>query len=314
MAITLRIIPSLLILALPFVAKSNDNRSLYNYHGESKRKIVSVQLADSLAIVEYCHANISGTWQTDIDTLKRSDNKYKGSLTEIEVQHENLIFKPGNIKLRSGVPDISYNSSRNLGYTRYLDKKIKKALTWTAADLSEFGLTKWSMDSLLRLDIDAFRRLVINGYDSLYSYCISESYTSKFGKLVVKDYRLFPKKYMVTSNNAEIFKFWQMLSKGSAQNRNIFAYLIQMPILFAVVNVIDFDVALMAFPFTYPALIGTEIFIGNRILAKSTFKVIFYSAIHGKRQCVLKIRKSRIVCQQYTYILPFDFKTLLVSK
>jgi len=314
MAITFKIIPSLLILALPFVAKSNGNKSYSSYHCESKRKIVSVQLADSFAVVEYCHANIGGTWQTEIDTLKRSENKYIGRLTEIEVQPEKLIFKPGNIKLTAGVPDVSFNSNRNLGYTRYLDKKIKKALTWTAADLSEFGLTKWSTDSLLRLDIDTFRRLAINVYDSLYNYCISESYISKFGKLVVKDYRLFPKKYMVTANNADIFKFWQMLSKGTAQDRNIRGYLIQMPILLAAVNVIDFDVALMAFPFVYPALIGTEIFIGNRIIAKSTFKVIFYSAIHGKRQCVLKIRKSRIVCQKYTYILPFEFKTLLVSK
>ncbi|HEY4784489.1 MAG TPA: hypothetical protein VIH57_00505 [Bacteroidales bacterium] len=299
----------LLLLPLPMMGASEISTAL---HGETGRRIVTAALKDSIIFVEYNHSNISGIWTTSFDTLKLSHQKYIGNFSKIEIKNNNFQFQPGSITLISGKPDSSFNNSRNLGYSNYMDKRLNKVLEWTGADLAEFKSRKWNGQPLVSSDPEHFKKLENLAFDSLCSFYTSGIYTQTFWKVVIKDYRIFPKKYVESTDNAEIYKIWKFLSQASATERNIFPYLIQLPIPVAFVSIIDFDIALLALPFTYPALIGGEIFISNRILSKSTYKIIFYKT--GKKgKLTIKIRKSKILCTNYVYHLNADFRKLFGS-
>ena len=295
------------ILWLSFSMSAQNSPAFF--YGQDKRKVVTVDLRDSVAIIEFCHSNISGTWFTRFDTLKFSNVGYRGRFYEIVIKQGIHILKPGNIVLSPGIPDVLYNQVRNKGYSYYINEKLKRTLTWTGGNLTEFKSARWNQDRLLLLNPETFKQMANDTYDSLHVYYTSSLYSGKFKKLVIRDYRLIPKKYIDTSDSAKIREIWQLLSKSSVKDRNLLPYIIQYPIPVAALSIIDFEVALLASPLTYPALIGSEIFIGNRLLSRRTFKVIFY--MNGKRQNVLKIRGSRIIDSDYIYQLSSDFKLFL---
>lgn len=295
------------LFCLISIANAFAQHTLPKYQGESKRKIVIAEIGDSTAIIEYCHSGISGIWNTDYDTLKRTGNRYTHKRYEIWEEGGQFLFKPGDIKLTQGLYDSFFNQAVNQGYTNYLDRKIKRALTWTGADLSEYTSNKWIQ--LASLNPVLFKEKANAVYDSLQAYYTSAEYIKRFSKLIIRDYRIIPKRYVITTNQDEIFKIWRFLSQTEGRDRNILPFLIQYLIPVATVSIFDFEVALLASPFTYPALIATEIFVGNRINSGNTFKLIFYE--NGKRQNVLKIRRNKIICGNYMYNLPDDFKQAL---
>ena len=88
--------------------------------------------------------------------------------------------------------------------------------------------------------------------------------------------------------------------------------MIQFPVLVFLFKGLDADVLVFAAALSYPALIYSEKFISGRVTAGKTYKVMFVSNNPKKDHCILKIRNSRIICNDYIYTLPFDFrKTIL---
>jgi hypothetical protein len=191
--------------------------------------------------------------------------------------------------------------------------QLIKALSWTGGDLTEFRSSKWVQKSQVSLNAENFKCNANSAFDSVRTYYFSNLFAQKFGKVVIKNYRIVSKTYIESSDSARINKIWRFLSQASAHERNLNLFLIQMPVEVAALSVIDFDLALLTTPFVYPALIGTEIFAGNRLLARKTFKIVFYPHNRVGKKLVLKIRKSKIICSNYIYQLPSDFKANLSS-
>lgn len=305
--------PKALILLLWLVVRFNAMAGSIpsTLHGESRRYIVFVQAKDSFLTVEYCHSSINGIWLTHFDTLRLSHHKYIGKISALEIRGSEFLFKPGNVKLTEGYIDKSFTESRNQGYLTYVNKQFVKDLSWTGASLNEFSAAKWEHKCKEINDYEFFKQQVWSVCDSLRNYFGSITYSSRFRNVIIQDYRIFPKKYLETTDTARIYKVWHFLSQARPNDRNLFSCIIQIPIEIAVLSLYDMDVALMATPFVYPALIGTEIFIGNRLSARKTFKIKFYPNDKGGKKIVLKIRKSTIIEANYTYTLPFDMNLFL---
>ena len=279
-------------------------------HGEGRRTIVNVTANNSVLYVEYCHSNISGVWLTRFDTLKLVNNKYVGLFSEIETKDKNYFFKPKNIKLSEGQSDTSFNKFGNDGYLNYMDKQLTKTLAWTGADLGEFKSAKWERRCSDISNCMEFRRQTNNTLDSIRNYFKSDLPSRKYNRLVIKSYRFFSKKQIIT-DSLKINKVWKYLSHNKPSDRKLFPYIIQMPMEFALLSLYDVDIALMAQPFVYSALIGSEIFVGNRLHARSTFKLKLYPAGKDCKKLKLKVRKNGIITSNYIYQLSADIRTVL---
>jgi hypothetical protein len=286
-----------------------------SYYGNNRKAVVYVQVSDSLAYVEYSYNDLRGTYHSKFDTLKCYKNKYTGSFSQIRIDSNKLLFKPGKITLSHQKPDSSFNRIRNMGYLQMINSRYQMALAWTGANLNDFSIEKWKSEKMILTKPEDYKKIIVHTYDSLYHYYTSQAYARRFNKVIIKNGRLFSKKCIESTDSVEISKIWQKLSFGSPIKRSLFCYLGQYPIaiLIPVMFTITFEFSLLVSPLIYSTLIYAEKFVGNRFSAGSTYKIIFLSTQNKVNKCLIKIRKSKIIRDDYIYILPFNFEKILFN-
>src|ERR1035437_5785343 len=283
-----------------------------SYSGRKGNKLALVQVSDSIAYVEYCYTNFRNLNFTKFDTLKLVQDKYIGKFSEIRVKNNNLLFRPGGIILKKELPDTSFNKMRNLGYLQYTNARYEVALKWTKAKLNELNASRWTQIS--NINPDEYKNTIRNTYDSLFNYYSSKGYVQNFNKVMIRNCRLFPKKYLESTENTEIERIWKLLSTGIPKKNNIIPFIVQYPISALPLAVFDLDVAIVSTPFTYTALIWTEKFIINRLHAGSTYKIICISNNEKIKSCMVIVRKSKILGNYYSYMLPSNFEKEILRK
>jgi hypothetical protein len=282
------------------------------YFGYKRSVFVNILIKDNKAYVEYCYPDFMGMSNTKFDTLRLDNNRYVGKAFSIKEVKGDLVFLPGSIKLKSGEADNSFNLKRNMGYLQYAGREFKKRLKWTGEKLDEFDNRNWKSSNIVQLPANDFKIKITSIADSLFRYYVT-SYCRKYNEITIKDNRLIPAKYLESNDTAEIYKVWALLSRGVPRQKSLVPYLVQFPVPILGLAGLNLNPVILAAPVVYPAcylaLIGSEKLLANRILARSTYKITF-TGNNGK--CIIKVRNSKIIRNDFNYLLPFNFeKTVL---
>jgi hypothetical protein len=291
-----------LLISVSFYAIP-DIKSYYNRKGN---KLVIIQLRDNIALVEYCFLDYKNKYHTKFDTLQLNQQVYAGKFSKLRFHEDVLIFKPGKIILKEGIPDTSYNKQRNLGYIQFMESKFTTAFDWTQIQFNEFPIEQWK--SKIRIDPAKFKKEVQLRYDSLNSLYTSQKITGNFKKVIIRDNRICPRKYLESEDTTEILRIWRLLSTGYPSKKNMFPYLMQYPITIIPLAEINFDAALLSSIVLYPVLIVSERFVINRIYASSTYKISFIPKNNKDSNTDVEVRNAIIKGNNYNYKLPFIFE------
>lgn len=279
-----------------------------SYYGFKRSIFVHIRIKENKAFVEYCYPDFMGMSNTKFDTLNLDKNAYKGRFFSIKPVKNALIFSPGNIELKSGEPDNSFNRKRNLGYLQFASREFKKRLKWTGEKLDELEPAGWASSSIVQLPANEFKARIDNVSDTLFRY-YAYVYCHAFHKITIRDNRVVPRKYLESIDTAKIYWIWSLLSKGAPKQRSLIPYLIQFPVPILGLAGLNVNPLFLAAPVVYPAtylvLIGSEKLVVNRVSARSTYKITF-SGTNGSR--TIKIRNSKIIRNDFNYLLPFDFE------
>jgi hypothetical protein len=308
----LLIITISLILSFQLFAQ----QKVCKYWGTTKSILVIANMTDSLAVIEYYFTDIFGNSQVKFDTLHHTEENFKGKFSQISMENNELLFKPGKIKLVQGTPDESSNQKRNLSYLNYKKRQFEKSMQWNGEVAQSFNAKKW-VDSLDNFGPDTFKKFADLAFDSLKCFYTSIFYCSKFSSIEIRDNSLFHKVIYKSTDSAEIFKFWNLFQGSYPVKRNLTAYYIQLPLYAFIIAVLT--------PFEYPpvfgglaayiTLVSTEKLVIDRLNNKSNFTVLFYEKSPQTPKCLkLKIRNSKIITDKYKYILPVRFESVIRLK
>ncbi len=82
-------------------------------------KLVIVPIKDSIALLDFCHVNYIDQYVGKFNTLKLNKHWYVGKFSKIVLKNNGLQFKPGNLLLKQGIHDKSFNKVENHGYLQY---------------------------------------------------------------------------------------------------------------------------------------------------------------------------------------------------
>ena len=277
-------------------------------------KLVIIQIKDSIALLEYCHVDYKDQYVSKFDTLELNKQGYVGKFSKIVLKNNGLQFKPGNLLLKQGIPDTSFNKMRNLGYLQYTDAKFNQSFEWAGFTSTEFNKGKWESKSAL--NPEDFRNKIQNAYDSLYLIYSSKETTAKFKRVIIRNTRLFPKTYLDNSDSLEILRVWKLLASGKPVENKMLVFYLQYPLSLVPMLVLGlgFEYAILGSGIVYPILIGSEKFIFARFKASSTYKILFLQHDKKMKNLEIKVRNSKIMGENYNYKLPFDFEKDLLRK
>jgi hypothetical protein len=271
----------------------------YNHHS-----VVYVQMTDSLAYAEYCYSDLKGLVHTKFDSLKITKNsQYEGNFSVIRSINGKLIFKPGNIALKPGVPDTSFNKMRNQGFLDFKSNQFTRKFQWVGLGQNSFYIATWNGRELYYLNPASYQKAATLAFDSLSNFYTSKAFTSRFNKVIIVNSRIFSRKLLESRENEEIFKLWKQLSGGKPEKRNSTGNFIQFLVILPV-SAIYFKKEYLYIPaaiLAYPIIIFAEERVIDLINAKNTYKIIFYGIDGSKTK--LKIRNSKIISENYKYLL-----------
>ena len=282
------------------------------FYGIRYNNFAVIKISDSCAFAEYYYTDRNNITHCHFDTLSRIDGKFTGKYSKMIIKNNTLIFTPGNIRLKDGIPDSSLNIIRNSAFINYLSDKLKISLGWTGFNFEDFN--NFKLNQIPDSDPNIFRQTFTFKYDSIYQKYTSIIITRNYSSVTVRNDRLFTGNLFVSTDSIELLRVWKVLSSGKPLLNSNLPFLVQYPVALVPLSFFNFDVAVLSTPFIYPVLIGTEKIIINRINAGKTLVISFISKDNNSKNCVIRIRNSTIIGNNYNYLLPFSFEDKLFFK
>jgi hypothetical protein len=304
----------LCILGLMTSVVGSSSPGLKSYYARKGNKLVIVSIGGTNALVEYCRIDYKYQCFSNFDTLTPTQKGFAGTFSRMVFKNGDFFFMPGNMLLKEGIPDSSYNKMRNLGYLRREEELFNRSFEWTGFTFTEFGTGKWA--NQFSLPVNEFRTKVQYACDSLSRFYTSQKTTRNFKRVIVRNCKLISTTFINSSDSLEIFKLWNLCSTGNPKKnrQGIFYWQYPLSMVSLLVLGVEPEYAILGSGIVHPVLIGTEKLLIDRLHSASTYKIFFLPYDKKASDCVIKVRNSIFRTDNFRYHLPFDFEKAVLNR